>query len=174
MHALVVYESMYGNTEAVARAIGEGVAATMRVDVIEVGTAPATTPDDVDLLVVGGPTHAFGLSRPTSRRDAANGSEAPIISAGAGVREWLDRLPPSTAAVRAAAFGTKTDSPRLPGSAAGGAHRRLRRLGYRLLADAENFYVGGATGPLLDGELARARDWGVRLGTLTAARVGGA
>lgn len=61
MRALVVYESMFGNTEEVARAIGEGIAASMHADVVEVGAAPDTVPADVILLVVGGPTHAFSM-----------------------------------------------------------------------------------------------------------------
>ena len=40
--ALVIYESMYGNTEQIARAIGEGLADRMQVEVVEVGVAPTT------------------------------------------------------------------------------------------------------------------------------------
>jgi flavodoxin len=67
MRALVVYESMFGNTQAIANAIVQGLSGRMRVEALEVGVAPATIDDDVALLVVGGPTHAFGLSRPQTR-----------------------------------------------------------------------------------------------------------
>ena len=70
MKALVVYESMFGNTEEVARAVAEGVGETMDVSLHEVSTAPAPITDLVDLVVVGGPTHAFSLSRPSTRADA--------------------------------------------------------------------------------------------------------
>ena len=69
MKVLVVYESMFGNTKAIAEAIGEALAA----EVVEVSDAPDVLPDDVGLLVVGAPTHAFSLSRPATRQSAAGG-----------------------------------------------------------------------------------------------------
>jgi hypothetical protein len=63
MHALVVYESMFGDTEQVAHAIAEGVGTRAVVRVVAIGDAPTPVPDTVDLVVVGGPTHAFGMSR---------------------------------------------------------------------------------------------------------------
>ncbi|WP_353744571.1 flavodoxin domain-containing protein, partial [Thermocrispum sp.] len=51
MHALVVYESMYGNTKAIAEAIARGLASAAQVDLVEVGSAPSTV--DADVLVVG-------------------------------------------------------------------------------------------------------------------------
>ena len=71
MRALVVYESMFGNTQAIAQAIGDGIEASMHADVVEVGAAPDMVPRDVTLLVVGGPTHAFSMSWPSTRRDVA-------------------------------------------------------------------------------------------------------
>ena len=70
MRAMVVYESMYGNTRKVAHALAAGLARYMSVDLVEVASAPATLPIDIDLLLVGGPTHRFGLSRVGSRSDA--------------------------------------------------------------------------------------------------------
>jgi flavodoxin len=67
MHAIVVYESMFGNTQRVAEAVAAGIAAHMTVELIEVGAAPTQIGEDVGLLVVGGPTHAFGLSRQSTR-----------------------------------------------------------------------------------------------------------
>lgn len=52
MRVLVVYESLWGNTEQVARAVAAGLDDAITVDVVEVGTAPALPADDVDLLVV--------------------------------------------------------------------------------------------------------------------------
>ncbi|WP_201776640.1 flavodoxin family protein [Allosalinactinospora lopnorensis] len=74
MRALVVYESMFGNAETVAEEIAAGVATRLGVDVAEVSSAPRSLGGDVGLLIVGGPTHAFGMtrarpgSRPRSRR----------------------------------------------------------------------------------------------------------
>lgn len=68
MYALVVYESMFGNTAAVARAVAEGLATGFDVVLQEVATA--VVDDDVSLLVVGAPTHVFGMSRPNTRQAA--------------------------------------------------------------------------------------------------------
>ena len=70
MRALVVYESMFGNTEAVARAVADGLAEMHDVDLREVSQAPTEVIGRVDLIVVGGPTHAFSLSRPATRASA--------------------------------------------------------------------------------------------------------
>jgi hypothetical protein len=163
MHALVVFESMFGNTQAVAGAIAHGLASRMTMDVVEVGSAPESVGDAVDLLVVGAPTHAFGLSRSRTRADAAQQVGARLVSTGIGLREWLGAVRPSSARVGAAAFDTRIKSPRVPGSAARAARRRLRRLGFRIVGPAESFCVEGSPGPLLNGEAERARLWGERL-----------
>lgn len=166
MRALVVYESMFGNTQTVADAVAGGLARRMRVDAVEVGGAPATLDDDVTLLVVGGPTHAFSMSRPRTRQDAAAQAPGGLVSTRTGLREWLATLR-APAGIAAAAFDTKVSKPHLPGSAARAAEKRLRRLGFRLAAPAESFYVGGTLGPLLDGEQDRATRWGDQLGATT-------
>ena len=89
MNTLVVYESMWGNTRAVA----EAVAAPLGDDVtlVEVNDAPDELPADLDLLVVGGPTHAFSMSRASTRRDAvAKGASTGHVERG--IREWLDEV----------------------------------------------------------------------------------
>lgn len=62
MKALVVYESMFGNTEQVARAVATGLGRHLDVELVAVANAPDTV-SDVDLVVVGGPTHAFSMTR---------------------------------------------------------------------------------------------------------------
>lgn len=168
MRALVVYESMFGNTEAVAQAVAGGILESMRVDIVEVGAAPDAVPEDVTLLVVGGPTHALGMSRPATRLDAARQAST-VVSHERGIREWLKGLPVRTSAAQATAFDTRVTS-RVTGSAARAASRRLDRLDYSLVAGPEGFRVTGVTGPLVDGELDRARAWGKALGTAVAAR----
>ncbi|HWL35542.1 MAG TPA: flavodoxin family protein [Frankiaceae bacterium] len=170
MRALVVYESMFGNTQAIARAIADGIASRLDVGLVEVGAAPAKVPDDVSLLVAGGPTHAFGLSRDSTRKSASEQAKGPLVSRGIGLREWLDALSAGHAAV--AAFDTRVRHPRVPGSAAHKAEKRLRRLGFRVAEPAETFWVDGTTGPLLDGEADRAREWGARLAASVGAAAG--
>jgi len=72
MKALVMYESMFGNTETVARAVADGMAGLFEVTVADVRTMPRAS--GMDVIVVGAPTHAFGLSRPSTRRNAVGGS----------------------------------------------------------------------------------------------------
>jgi hypothetical protein len=171
MRVLIVYESMFGNTREIAEAVAEGLRAghdpelvemdPVEVGVVEVGEAPATLAD-VDLLVVGGPTHALGMSRPETRQSATEHTDEPLVSGGPGIREWLGGLAKNKGAA-AAAFDTKVDKPWVPGSASGAAGRRLRKLGYHLVVPPTSFLVDGITGPLDEAETTRARRWGGRL-----------
>jgi hypothetical protein len=167
MRALLVYESMFGNTQEIARAVAAGLATRMSVDLVEVGTAGNRIPDDIDLLVVGAPTHALGLSKPQTRLQAGEKANVSLVSTGNGLREWLDIVGPRADGLAAAAFDTRVKLP-IPGSASRSAARQLRHRGYRLISRPTNFYVAGTTGPLLDGELHRAREWGVRLAGIAA------
>ncbi len=164
MKALVVFESMFGNTEAVARSISEGLAAALQVEIVAASTRPRPQPAEFDLLVIGGPTHAFSMSRPSTRADAvAKGSRWSPDEGG--VREWLAQLTPGPHTTPVATFDTREDSVRhLPGSAARKATKVLRKLGYEVAAEPTSFYVEGLDGPLLAGELDRARAWGAQLG----------
>jgi flavodoxin len=164
MDALVVFESMFGNTEAIARAVGEGLSTRMHTEVIEVGAAPIIIDGSIGLLVVGGPTHAFGMSRPGTRQTAAQQAGSNLVSKGNGLREWLAALRVESAAA-SGTFDTRIFKPRVPGSAARAAAKRLRNLGFREVATAESFYVRGTDGPLIEGELDRARHWGEQLGS---------
>jgi hypothetical protein len=163
MRALVIYESMFGNTRDIAFAIGEGLAEQCLVEVVEVGAAGHEIDPQIDLLVVGGPTHVFGLSRPSTRKDAEAKRGSTPVSAGLGIREWFEEAGRADADVHAAAFDTKIDK-HVPGAAANGVARRLRRLGYRIALEGESFHVTDVAGPLAAGELDRARAWGELLG----------
>jgi hypothetical protein len=170
MRALVIFESMYGNTQTIAEAIADGLRATaVAVDVAEVGAAPTTIDDGFGLLVVGGPTHAHGMTKPDSRASAARRATPAPVSMGIGIREWLAgaRLPKG---IPAAAFDTRIKGPALLwGSAAKGIDKELRRLGARTVAPPEAFLVSGPMGEvynaLEDGEVERARGWGEQLAT---------
>lgn len=168
MTTWVVFESMFGNTRLVAEAVARGLAARGPVRVVEVGEAGALA-DDVDLLVVGGPTHAFGMSRAQSREDARKKSpDHHVISEGPGLREWLATLGRQRTPRAAAVFDTKVKKP-LTGSAGKGAGKALTGAGFRLVAPPEDFGVTGTTGPLDDGELERAEAWGAELARLAPA-----
>jgi hypothetical protein len=167
---LVVYESMFGNTKDIAMAVADGLADAGIVDLVEVGSAPVVLPDDVDVLVVGAPTHAFGLSRPATRKSAADQATGEVVSTGIGLREWLEELRPVGSTAVVSAFDTRVKVALMPGSAARRALGRLRRLGFPMLLRSESFYVEGTPGPLKDGELDRAKRWGEKLAALHSAR----
>jgi flavorubredoxin len=165
MNALVVYESMYGNTAA----IGEAIARSLRSRGLDVEAGPISRlgPCEaaaVDLLVVGGPTHVHGMSRARTRAVAASDEKNtfPDPTVAPGLREWMDDLPPGTDRL-AAAFDTRIDKPVfLTGSAAKGIARRLERHGDRLVAGPECFLVS-TTNQLLEGEIDHATTWGAEV-----------
>jgi hypothetical protein len=160
MSALVVFESMWGNSRQVAEATAEGLGND--VPVISVAEAPIPLPSDLDTLVLGGPTHAFSMSRAATRQEAhAKGADEGDVTSG--MREWLDALPRHDH-LRVAAFDTRVASVRhLPGSAAKAAAREVRHRHLGQVIATQSFYVADTAGPLLDGELDRARAWGASL-----------
>jgi len=175
MTALVVFESMYGSTAAIAEAIASGLAdLRIPVTVCEVGLAGVpslqTRPG---LLVVGAPTHQRGLS--TSRtRDVARGEVGATVSRDDGVREWLDELAGRTSGQAVAVFDTALAG-RLAGSAAESIGKRLTKAGANLVMPPESFTVTGRSSGLLPDQLEHARSWGRSLalfaGAASAARL---
>lgn len=160
--ALVIHESMFGNTAGVAAAVADALREEgMVVDVVAVSDAPSADSLDVDLVLLGAPTHAFTLSRNSTREDAVH-QGAPADRASTGLREWLvdARIHPPSRRVAAAAFDTRSAGARhLPGSAARKAARLARGAGFRPVLRTHSSFVEGVSGPLLDGELDRARAW---------------
>lgn len=169
MRALVVFESMYGNTRAVAAGIAAGLRATHDVTLLPLAQATRELVGSADLIVVGGPTHMHGMSSAVSRRLAAqtareddSGLNLDPDADGPGVRRWLSEIGAPHAL--AAAFDTRADGiPALTGHASRGIARLLRQHGCRLLAPPESFLVSKQNA-LLDGEAERARVWGATLG----------
>ncbi|QIS12531.1 hypothetical protein [Nocardia arthritidis] len=169
MRARVVYESMCGSTAALAAAIADGLGEYGTVDVVSVAAAGEQPEPTVDLLVVGGPTHLLGMSRPWTRRRTAGHTDAEVVT-DLGIREWLAGAHPALPGARAATFDTHVPRPaRLAGSAARDAAKHLCRLGYALADDPMDFVVDRVGGPLRAGELARARAWARRLARTEAA-----
>ena len=160
--AVVVYESSFGNTALVARAVGDGIAEHMPVEVRSVSSLGEDAPGRAGLVVVGGPTHAFAMSRPETRHEAqVRLGDEPTESSG--IREWIGRLPSDRDDALYATFDTRADTVRhLPGSAARSAARALRHAGHRVVDRGASFYVAGTEGPLLPNERERAREWGER------------
>jgi flavodoxin I len=146
MKALIVYDSVYGNTEKIAGTIAEAITPTGEVKVIRAGEASPSELESLDLLIVGSPTHG---GRPTP-----------------AVQEFLNKVAQqSLKDIKVAAFDTRTTSKlaKIFGNAAGRIARQLTKKGGVLIASPEGFFVTGTKGPLKEGELERAADWAKRL-----------
>lgn len=162
MTALIVTESLFGNTLAIAEAIAAGIAAVTgrgTVKVVHASRAPAAVPAEVDLLVVGAPTHTLSMPNAGSRADAAG--KGAIIEEQVGVREWI-ALVALPASLRVATFDTSIPSRLGLGTAARAAAKALRSRGAETTI-GPSFWVTGMEGPLADGELLRATAWGKEL-----------
>ena len=176
MKAVVVYESMYGNTREIASRIGEGLRrAYDEVDVVGVRDATASALSGCELLVVGGPTHVHGMTSKRTReaaREATTKSPHLVFepqSTTGGLREWFEGLEGHGAS---AAFDTRIDAAAaLTGRASRGIARRLRRRGRELVAPPESFLVDRQN-QLVVGESARAVAWGRTLAAAAADRAG--
>ncbi|MBI4303414.1 MAG: flavodoxin family protein [Chloroflexi bacterium] len=142
MRVIVIYDSAYGNTEQVARAIGGAFSSQEGAEVFRVGEI---TPEQVigaDLVIVGSPTQG---GRPTP-----------------AVLDFLSKVSKATLkGASVAAFDTRI-STRLVGIfgyAAGKIANGLKEKGGTLAAPPEGFFVKGSKGPLKEGELERAAAW---------------
>ncbi|MCL4861392.1 MAG: flavodoxin family protein [Caldilineaceae bacterium] len=154
MNTMVVYDSLYGNTEKVAQAIAGAMPPFGAVRALRVGEANLTALESTDLLIVGSPTHG--------------GRATPAI------QEFINKIPAGgLKTVRVIAFDTRISAEdkgiglrflmRLLGYAAGRIANRLRAKGGSLAAPPAGFIVEGKEGPLKEGELERATAWAVRI-----------
>jgi hypothetical protein len=176
MDALIVYESMFGNTRRLAEAIADSLE-TAGVDVTTVPAREAPSDlSDYQLVVVGAPTHAHSLPRPNSRSEAAQWAadptknltlEAEAEAGSPGVREWLKGVS-LVGSPRFAVFSTRVDIPRIfSGDACNAIAKGLRR---RLAdVDARADFLVGLDSNLLDGEVDRAREWAGSLSPVPSA-----
>jgi flavorubredoxin len=160
MKAVIVYESHWGNTAAVAEAIAAGFGPEAQALNTDQATGPAIA--DADLIVAGAPLMAFGLPGPRTQaglEKAASSSPDHADLSHPSMRTWLERLPDGHGG--AAAFETKIRWS--PGGATDAIEQRLEKAGYRTVAKAQKFVVTGQSGPLREGELEKARQWGTDL-----------
>jgi flavodoxin I len=154
MKTLIVYDSMYGNTEKIARVIGEAIHGD--VSVIRAGEANPLELESVDLLVVGSPTQGFRATKPIQ---ALLKSIPDKVLHGKTVAAFDTRIP--TAEVGKALRRLM----KIGGYAAPRIARALEKKGAKLAAPPEAFFVKDREGPLVEGELERAAPWAKELAT---------
>ncbi len=146
MRTLVVYDSVFGNTEKIARAIASALPGTVKVS--RVGEVSPGDVGGTDMLVLGSPTVGGRATKP--------------------MQDFVDRIPDSVAEkVRLAAFDTRITMKfaKVFGYAAPRMAETLTRKGSSMKIPAEGFIVKGRNGPLAEGELERAAGWGKRVGS---------
>jgi hypothetical protein len=165
MNAIVIYESMYGNTRRIAESIADGFG-TAECSVMPVAQSSRRSLQGCNLVVAGGPTHIFGMSRPSSRRGAVTAAAKPGTKVtvepdaiGPGLRELLFSIDGTGRA--AAAFDTRIRG-RFSGRASKKIGRLLRRRGFEVALAPESFFVT-KDNELESSECARAREWGRQL-----------
>ena len=140
MKALIVYDSVYGNMEKIAKAIGGAI--TGDVKVLRVSEVNPSELKTIDLFIVGSPTQG---GRPTP-----------------AIRDFLNKVPePSLQGINVAAFDTRISTKLVGvfGYAAGRIAGNLKGKGGTLVVSPEGFFVKGTEGPLKEGELERAVGW---------------
>ena len=156
MKVLIVYDSYFGNTESIARSIGEALTEEHDVTVVSVKTVGDELGKPWDLLVVGSPTRAF---RPT-----------------AAITAMLKRIAPAKGASekRYAVFDTRVSLEevnsrflsfmvKLFGYAAEPMDRLLKRKGFLPASTPQWYFVTESEGPLHAGEVERAAQWARKL-----------
>ena len=159
--ALIIVESYFGNTRAIAEAVATGLLdGGAEAQVVEVDQAPSTLPADLDLLVLGAPTHNRGLptaaTRAKARAQAEPGNNSP------GISEWLETVA-IPASIDAAAFDTVISKGWLSGSAAKAIAKTLQRRQGRRTVSVRSFVVTASKGPLATGQETDAHSWGREL-----------
>jgi len=160
MKAIVVYESLWGNTAAIARAIAEGIGHGAQV--LSTAEATAEMLAGVDLIVAGSPVLAFKMPTEQIRdslRSTPVDAPAPADFSHPSMRSWLAALPMGRA--RSAAFETRVRGPF--GHATPEITKALAQAGYLSTTRPLSIIVTGKYGPLKEGEIERAREWGVEL-----------
>jgi flavodoxin len=150
MTTIIVYDSVFGNTAEVARAIGAELELSQSVRLVSLQEAKPADLDGADLVIFGSPTRGF---RPTP-----------------AIQEFVGSVSARLSGMRAAAFDTRLDPDSIHpaplrwvvevgGYAADVLQNKLSEHGAKRAAEPAGFLVGGTEGPLKDGEIARARDW---------------
>jgi len=155
MKALIIYDSVFGNTGKIAKSIEAGIASQNEVVALSITEATIERLNNIDLLVIGSPTRGF---RPTEP-----------------VKAFLNQISSTQLSnINVATFDTRIDLKTIKsgffrfvvnkgGYAADGMAKQFKKMGAKSVVAAEGFLVMGEEGPLKDGELERAEKWGAAL-----------
>jgi len=151
MKSLIIYDSLFGNTEKIAQAIAKGIGENAKT--IGITNAAPSDVASVDLLIVGTPTHG---GRPSQRMKQWLTTIASDGLKNKKVATFDTGIPTEgqKGFIRLVIRFFKYASPRLANI--------LASKGAKILA-SETFFVLGKEGPLKEGELERAELWGGKI-----------
>lgn len=146
MKSLVLYDSVYGNTEKVARAISK----FLRAEIVNVADANPSKLHNYELIIVGSPVHG--------------GRASPAM------QEFIKKIPDnSLKGIKVTAFDTRISPEgkkfwlrllmKMLGFAAERLANDLTKKGGILLIKPQGFIVKDKEGPLQEGELEKAVEW---------------
>jgi flavorubredoxin len=150
LKAAVIYDSVYGNTEKVAKALAAGLeSGGATVDIVKVDAVKFDEIDAFDLFCVGSPTHAWNASKP--------------------MKEFLEHFKTvkGLAGKKAFVFDTKMKS-RLAGSAAGKIENKLKNLDLTIARHSESAIVLGREGPLEESSEGTFKQIGIELAKMVS------
>lgn len=162
MKTLVIYDSFFGNTEKIAQAIGRALGSSANVQVLKVANFKPGQLAGLELLIVGSPTRGF---RPTPAIAALVKSIPVRALNGVKVAAFDTRF--SEAKLKSLSFILPVMTNIFGGYAAKPIADGLQKKGGRLIVPPEGFFVEDTEGPLKEGELERAADWGRQMLTTT-------
>jgi flavodoxin len=151
MKILLVFDSLYGNTEKIAEAIGNALGARNGIHLLRVGDVKPADLANIDLLIVGSPTQQFRASPAIKkfiggiRKGELNGVQVAAFDTRLGMNDMPSRILPPFVKIFGYAAKPIADA--------------LVSKGGKLVASPEGFLVKGMEGPLKDGELERAARW---------------
>lgn len=151
MKTLVIYDSVFGNTEQVALAIRRALPSQDDPRAVRVGDVDPDQLPGLELLIVGSPTRGF---RPTEATAAFLTALPGHCLQGVKVAAFDTRF--SLADIKSSAVRLVV---RMGGYAAKAIADQLRRKGGEMIVPPEGFLVVGEQGPLKEGELDRAAIW---------------
>ena len=158
MKVFIIYDSLFGNTEEIANAIGEAFSHFHNTIVLKAEKADPTNLEESDMLIIGSPTHGGWFTEP--------------------IKKFIASLPAEVLQnIKTATFDTSLPTSnmgfvmnhlaKLFGNAAPRIAKKLNKKGLNVL-DSKIFYVLGKEGPLQDGEIEKARKWADQLNNLVS------
>ena len=157
MKTLVIYDSFFGNTEKIARAISKAFGPEEDAEMVRVGDVKPEQLAGLNLLIVGSPTRAF---RPSPATAKLLKSIARLALDGVNVAAFDTRV---TEEEIAKGPWILRKMVKMFGYAAKPIADRLVKKGGKLITTPEGFFVEGTEGPLKDGELERAEEWAKKI-----------